>query len=154
MLRKFVSSVLCLFLLTACGSSTASEAAETNAAAEQTAKIVSDLNLKDTMDEVQPRIITGLFFFEEGTVSDSSVYIANNKTADVVGVFVTDQIDKTKEAVTTYLQTQKAQMESYYPDEVFKIDNAIVDDNGSEVVLIVCNDLEAAKKEAAAILGK
>lgn len=154
MLKKFVSSILALVLLSACGSSTAGTTASTSTAADQARKIVDSLELTDRMDEVQPRVITGLFFFEEGTVSDADVYISNDKKADAVGVFVTSDVDKTKDAVASYLQTQKAQMESYYPDEVFKIDNAIVDDNGSEVVMIVCDDLEKAAKEASAILGK
>ena len=45
-------------------------------------------------------------------------------------------------------------MQNYYPDEVFKVDNAVVEDNGSLIVLIICDDLEAAKKEAGTLLGQ
>ena len=44
-------------------------------------------------------------------------------------------------------------MQNYYPDEVFKIDNAIVQEAGDKVVLIVTNDIENARKIAESVLS-
>jgi hypothetical protein len=71
-----------------------------------------------------------------------------------VGVFETTDADSCRSAIQTYLDSTKTQMQNYYPDEVFKLDNAVVEDNGSTVILIACSDLESAKKEADSILGK
>ncbi len=154
MLKKFVSSLVIVTLLAGCSSSTASTA---NAAidVESTAtKIVSDLKLTDKMDSIESKIVQGLFFFDDGVVTSDSVYIANDKTADTVGVFETSNVDSCKESISTYLKSQKEQMQNYYPDEVFKIDNAIVEDNGSVVILVICNDIETAQKEVDSLLGK
>lgn len=149
MLKKFVSSILCILLLAGCGSS----ASAGQAASAQAESIVSQLNLSDKMDKVEDRIIKGLFFFEEGTLKDSSVYIANDKSADIVAVFQSDDIAAVKDKINTYLATAKEQMQNYYPDEVFKIDNAIVQEAGDKVVLIVTNDIENARKIAESVLS-
>ena len=148
MLKKFVSSFLCMLMLFGCGSSTSAG----ESASAQAEKIVTELNLTDKMDKVEDRIIKGLFFFEEGTLKDSSVYIANDKSADIVAVFESDDTAAVKERVNTYLATAKEQMQNYYPDEVFKIDNAIVQEAGDKVILIVTGDIENAKKVAESIL--
>ena len=148
MLKKFVSSFLCVLMLFGCGSSTSAG----ESASAQAEKIVSELNLTDKMDKVEDRIIKGLFFFEEGTLKDSSVYIANDKSADIVAVFESEDTAAVKERVNTYLATAKEQMQNYYPDEVFKIDNAIVEEAGDKVVLIVTGDIENAKKVAESVL--
>lgn len=154
MLKKFVTSMLALFMLAGCSGASSSASAATADPSSEAAKIVEDLNLSDHMDQVQDRIVSGLFFFDEGVVTQSAVYIANDKSADVVGVFETTDVDSCRSAIQTYLDSTKTQMQNYYPDEVFKLDNAVVEDNGSTVILIACSDLESAKKEADSILGK
>ena len=137
-----------MLMLFGSGTSTSAGAS----ASAQAEKIVTELNLTDKLDKVEDRIIKGLFFFEEGTLKDSSVYIANDKSADVVAVFESEDTAAVKERVNSYLATAKEQMQNYYPDEVFKIDNAIVEEAGDKVVLIVTGDIENAKKVAESIL--
>ena len=137
-----------MLMLFGCGSSTSAG----ESASAQAEKIVTELNLTDKMDKVEDRIIKGLFFFEEGTLKDSSVYIANDKSADIVAVFESEDTAAVKERVNSYLATAKEQMQNYYPDEVFKIDNAIVEEAGDKVVLIVTGDIENAKKVAESVL--
>jgi hypothetical protein len=149
MLKKFVSSLLAVFLLVACGSSTS---AGTSPAKDAEA-IVNELGLSGKMDQIQDRVVKGLFFFEEGTIEESAVYIANDKTADVVGVFKAKDTAAAKEKIEAYLASAKEQMQNYYPDEVFKIDNAIIEEKGDKIILIVTNDIEAARKKAQEILG-
>ena len=148
MLKKFVSSLLCVLMLVGCGSSTS----EGQSAAAQAETIVSELNLSDKMDKVEDRIIKGLFFFEEGTLKDSAVYVANDKSADIVAVFKSDDTAAVMDRVNSYLATSKEQMQNYYPDEVFKVDNAIVQESGDTVILIVSNDIENARKTAESVL--
>ena len=74
--------------------------------------------------------------------------------AIMVGVFATTDVDSCKQSITDYLKNLKQTVQSYSPDEVFKIDNAIIEDNGKEVIVVVCNDIETAKKEVDSLLGK
>ncbi len=157
MLRRFVSSLLVLVLLSGCGaggSSASASSTPASAAADMAAQIVEDLDLGDHMEELQTRVVQGLFFFEDGNVTDCSVYMNNNSSADVVGVFISTDLAETESKLSDYLDTQRSQMQSYYPDEVFKVDHAVLLDNGTDtVVLIVCDQLEDAKTEAETLLG-
>lgn len=58
MLKKFVTSMIALFLLAGCSSGSSAEAAAAADPASDAAKIVEDLNLSDHMDQVQDRIST------------------------------------------------------------------------------------------------
>ncbi len=151
MLKKFVSSFLALVMLAGCGSATGGSKA---AAADQAQSIIKDLGLTEKLEQVDDRIIQGLFFFDEGLVDEAAFYIANDKSADAVGIFKTEDPDKVTEYVTDYLKATKEQMQNYYPDEVFKIDNAVVESGDGRVVLIISEDIEKAKSEAKKILGK
>ena len=149
MLKKFVSSIMAVLLLVGCGSSSGSTKPST--AAEQ---LVKNLNLSSKMDAMDESQTQGLFFFADGAVKSSSLYLANDKSADIVGVFEAEDVSSVRESVETYLETTKLQNQTYNPEEVFKLDNAVIDDNGKTVVVVVCDDLESAKKEVKSILGK
>jgi len=154
MWKKYVSSLIAVTMLAACGSSAKTKEVTADDASSEASKLVEDLGLKDKTDLIEDKIVQGLFFFEDGVVTADSVYIANDKTPDMVGVFATTDVDSCKQSITDYLKNLKQTVQSYSPDEVFKIDNAIIEDNGKEVIVVVCNDIETAKKEVDSLLGK
>lgn len=147
MFKKIVSSFLALWMLYGCVGGGAGKN-DTADCATQAAQIVKALGMEEKMDAVQDRVIQGLFFFEDGVIQDQALYIANDKSADIVGVFTVNDMDSAKASIQTYLKTLKAQMQNYYPDEVFKIDNAVLMNDDTKIILIIANDLEKAKEEA------
>lgn len=167
MLKKFVSSLLAVMLLAGCGSSSANEPAQEPSASDQTdvaaiaAEIVNDLELNDLVTEAKTRIVYGSFFNaregdEDCPVTAASAYLPNEKNSDSVGVFSVSDKEAAMALLNDYLSAQKALSEMYSPDEVFKITNAILEsnDDGSLIIMVVCNDIEAAKKKVAAVLSK
>ena len=151
MLRKFVSSFLAIVLMVGCSS--ASSASKPKDPAGLASTIIEDLGLEENVDEVQARIIPGLFFFEDDVVSASSFYAAD-KLADCVGVFTTSDPDSCKNSVQEYLASRKAQLEMYAPSEVFKVDNAVIEANENTVIMIVCENIQDAKEEAEKLLSE
>ncbi len=146
MLKKFVSSVLAVMLLAGCGEQ--QSVSSKKDANEMASAIVSNLEMNESMSEQKARVINGLFFFEEGEVEDSALYLSNEKSADVVGVFKTTNMDESLTKVDDYVKTMKQMTLTYTPDELFKIDNAIVVHNNDTIILIVCDQIEAAKAQA------
>ncbi len=146
MLKKFVSSVLAIMLLAGCGEQ--QSVSSKKDANEMASAIVSNLEMNESMSEQKARVINGLFFFEEGEVEDSALYLSNEKSADVVGVFKTTNMDESLTKVDDYVKTMKQMTLTYTPDELFKIDNAIVVHNNDTIILIVCDQIEAAKAQA------
>lgn len=149
MLKKFVSSLLVCMVLVGCGNAQSSAGVTPS---DLTAKMVEELSLGETVSAVEERYIPGLFFFEEDTVTQSSVYAAE-RLADCLGVFETSNVEDTRKAVQEFLDARKATLEMYAPSELFKMDHAIIEDNGSLVVFVVCEDIENAKKVVSDVLG-
>ncbi len=146
MLKKFVSSFLALMILVGCsgGSSSSRNSAESIAQG-----LIKDLKLEDKVAATEQRILQGLMFFPEDTVDDASLYLSNDKKADVVGVFHLKDAKRSQEVldcVEAYRQTLKAQMESYAPGETFKVDSAIVEVINDYVIFVICDSLEDARK--------
>ena len=53
-----------------------------------------------------------------------------------------------KEYLDTYLNDIKAQTETYYPEEVFKISNPVIEEKEGVVILVIAEDIEKARKTA------
>lgn len=148
MFKKFVSSVLAVLCLVGCssGSSQTSNATPSDTATS----LISSLSL-DTVQEVETRVIPGLFFFDDG-VYEEGVFYAADKLADCLGVFKVTDTDSAIQTIQTYLSTRKSQLQMYAPSEVFKVDNAVIESNSDTVIFVVCDDLESAKEKVQEIL--
>ena len=146
MLKKFVSSLLAVVLLTGCAANTSSSTSSNTSADAIASSVITKLNLK-SLTATKDRIIKGMVFDGEDVASDAALYTSSeNGNSDSVGVFFTKDADTCKKDINAYLDTQKANAQTYNADQVFKISNAVVDDNGSVVIVVVCDDIESAKK--------
>lgn len=148
MLKKFVSSVLALVLLCGCSQANTSATATTSSSADEIAStLISKLGLDANLTATKDRVIKGMIFDGEEVTSDAALYTSSdNGNADSVGVFFADDVDACKKALDSYLNTQKQNAQTYNADQVFKISNAIVESNGNEIILVVCDNIEDAKK--------
>ena len=144
MLKKFVSSILCVLMLVGCGATSAGSAVSAEKEAEQ---IVSELGLSDKITLMDERVVKGLFFFDEGLVNDAKLYMdSSNKSADLVGVFKTSDPDAVESKINDYLTSLKETTQMYNPDEVFKIDNPVIRKGADQVIVVITDDIEQAGK--------
>lgn len=84
---------------------------------------------------------------DAGKLTDSKAYTASG-FAEQVSVTVWKSAEDAKAAVDafgTYIQDMKDTYESYAPLEVGKLDNAIVNQQGNSVLVVVPADADAAK---------
>ena len=61
------------------------------------------------------------------------------------GVRCTEAAEAARTALEARISDQRAAYESYIPEEVTKLDAAILDIRGSSVLLVVAADIEAAE---------
>ncbi len=81
-------------------------------------------------------------------LTDCAVLRSAGATCEEGAVLVlsdSDQAAKALEAMQAYVQAQISANESYRPAEIPKLEGAIVEQRGSSVLLVVANDLDAAK---------
>ena len=171
MLRKFVSSLLVLFLLVGCSSKgeeatpdEGEDASEENSGEEVANDVGSMADyLKDTlnfateMSEQRENTMMGMLFqMDKECVTGGKLYLSSDKTSDTVGVFETTDASKCIEYINSYIETLKDTANNYTPEETFKIDKAIVEQNGdgSIVAFVICDEIEVAKNEINNLLGK
>lgn len=145
MFQKFVSSLLCLLMFVGCSSSSQASTSKTADALAQ--ELLSDLSIDGkNMAAAKARVIKGMVFEGDEIYSDAALYLSTEiGNSDSVGVFYTENVDECRSYIGSYLDSQKAIAQTYNADQVFKISNAVIEDNGKIVVFVVCDDIEDAK---------
>ena len=145
MLKKFVSSLLAVVLLCGCAAKTSTVSTSVSADSAA-ASLITKLSLS-SLTSTKDRIIKGMIFNGDDVTTDAALYTSSETgNSDSVGVFYTSDVETCKKDVNAYLDTQKANAQTYNADQVFKISNAVIQDNGSVVIMVVCDDIESAKK--------
>ena len=148
--KSALSFVIPLLLLCSC--STDTKNAEDMTIDDMAAGLVEELD-QDSSVKVKSRIVKGMLFEGEDIVENACVYMSEDEgNSDFVGVFETDDPEVCIEYLQEWLLNQKNEMQIYYPSQVFKISNAVMENNDDLVILIICEDIEQAKVKAAALL--
>ena len=140
----FAAAMFAAFSLTACQGGSSKTSIDVSSLAD-------DLNAKtiksDTLTETSSDMLSTIYFFENGQVSESKAFMSSGATADEICVVKCVDEDAAK-AVTELFQTrvnnQSKLYESYNADEVGKLDDAIIKSSGSYAVLVVCDDYDEA----------
>ena len=85
-------------------------------------------------------------------LTDAAVLRSAGATCEEAAVLLFDvdnwdeKVDKAHQALEDYLQNQIDTNVDYRPNEIPKLDNALLEARGNRVVLVVANDMEKAKE--------
>ena len=116
------------------------------------AKVADELNstviTTDQLTETQSSMLSGIYFFEEGQVTNSKVYMSGNATADEICVVECKDeaaAKAVKELLDTRVKNQEELFASYNPDEAAKLGDAIVKSTGKYAAMVVCDDYPKAE---------
>lgn len=153
-MQKILTVVLC-FLLSGCQSipyffnPTPSSTAEYSVALQEAQTIASQLGVLDDLSQLKERNVRGMFFDGEALSTDDAVLLRDDGIASLIGVFYVTDLEAAKAEIQKYVNTLKNQTNIYNASEIFKIDNAVLMDNGKDkIVLIIDKDVESSKKLA------
>lgn len=146
-LTHMVPAVLALCLtLTACGSKDTGSTGYDPAATAQA--LLDSGAFTDTLEEVDKDTAAMLYGVEADTITDCACYTSLSAGAEEIAVLTMADADSAKAAMDglkARVADQKAVLESYQPDEVSKLDKAILTQSGSTVVLVVAADADKAQ---------
>ena len=151
-IRKCVSCAL--MVLSLCGCSAVKSSATPSATTASQALIEADeiaekLSLTDSLQQLKNRTVKGMIFSGDDLYSDAAVLMSNTGTADTVGVFYVTDFNNAKTDIQNYLKNLETQTNVYDATEIFKISNAVMEDNGTDkIVVIIASDIETARKLA------
>ncbi|MBU5435163.1 DUF4358 domain-containing protein [Pseudoflavonifractor sp. MSJ-37] len=145
-------AVLCL-TLTACGGSGSGAAPFDPASAAQA--LQDSGAFSEPLEQMDKDLACGtLYDISADDVADCAVYTTPTAGAEEIAVFAMTSEDAAKSALSALEQRvvdQKEALASYQPDEVSKLDAAVLEQRGSSVLLAVANDADAARKAVDAL---
>ena len=144
LIRLMPAALLCL-ALTACGGGGA--VGQTPYDPETAAQALLDSGaFSDALDTVDQDTAAALYGIDADTITGSAVYTSLSAGAEEIAVLVlTDEDAAALDGLEARVADQKAVLESYQPDEVSKLDSAIVEQRGNSVLLAVAADAEKAR---------
>ena len=146
-LFHIVPAVLALCLtLSACGGGNEEAVAFDPAVTAQS--LLDSGAFSDALEEVNTSVAATLYGVDEADIADGAVYMSLSAGAEEIAVLVLSDADAAAaamEGLEAHVADQRTALESYQPDEVSKLDGAILQQKGNSVLLAVCADPEAAK---------
>ena len=146
-LFHIVPAVLALCLtLSACGGGNEEAVAFDPAVTAQS--LLDSGAFSDALEEVDTSVAATLYGVDEADIADGVVYMSLSAGAEEIAVLVLSDADAAAaamEGLEAHVADQRAALESYQPDEVAKLDSAILEQRGSSVLLAVCADADAAR---------
>lgn len=143
-MKNFLISIISLllaFCCVACGNFTL-ESDKLEKDVIDNVKFSSPLEEIDNVDTINV-----LYALPEG-VTANSVWRGNSISADEFCIFTASDssgADATEQMALERISSQKETYQSYAPDEVTKLNNAIISKKGNYVVLLVTDDYENGK---------
>ena len=147
-MKKIISSVLaCVLLLAVCVGCGKREP-EPSFPPQQTVQALLDSGaFSETLEELDPMLLFSL----DGEADDyegSVLYYSTGATSEAVAVIFAKDADQAAAAVevlNTWVENQIEAVRNYQPDEVEKLEHAIVEARGNTVLLAVAADWEKAR---------
>lgn len=149
-MKKYLSMALAVLMLilslTACGGKSKEVTASAADLAKQLSETVSDGTLSS--EPVVSNILSSTYFVDMEQIEDSAAYMSTGATACEVAVIKCKDSSYTSEVEDLFKSRVEKQSElfaSYAPEEVTKLDAAIIKTSGNYVVLCVTDDTSKAE---------
>ena len=98
---------------------------------------------EDELAKVDPEMTKSDYGFSDEEIKEIVSYQGSGATSVEIVIFqVNDKsyLNSVKEKINTRLEERKEAFEGYLPEEVFKIENNVLDIRGNYVILCISND--------------
>lgn len=135
----FMAAFFCTAAICGCGSSKKIDADVLAQA------LLDGGSYAETLSPVSDKITQKRYAFDEGEVKAAYAYAGTNAVVDEIAVFKTDDAAAAMEKVKAHIDSQTELFKSYRPDEVSKLEAAVVETVGDCVVVCVSQDSDKAR---------
>lgn len=141
-----LGAIFCL-LLSGCGEKAPAASAYDPAATAEA--LLNSQAFSGALEEIDKEMIPAYYGLDESTIQDGVAYGSLSAGAEEIVALTLKDEEGTKAAVEALkgrVETQKQALKDYQPEEVAKLDGAIVDQRGNSALLVVAADASAAQK--------
>ena len=137
-LTAFAVLALSTSLMTGCGSKNIDADAVSQG-------ILNGVQFAEQLSQTSDKISLKRLGLNADDVESCTAYTSTNAVVDEFAVIKATNPDNVETAINTHIANQKATYESYAPNEVTKLDNAVVEKVGDYVIYVVSTDGTSAK---------
>lgn len=145
-IQGITAGIFACAVLASCGAEKENVQVDINALAEA---LDTGITYQDPLEKLDDDMV-GMLYSVDGLVDASVVYMGSGATAEEIAVFDCVDADtaknKVKPIVEDHVKSQIEAFENYVPEEVSKLNEAVVRQTGEYVVLSVSNDPDGANK--------
>ncbi len=138
------AAALCL-CLSACGGGSAPKSYDPKTTAQA---LLDSGAFTDTLEVLEADVAAQMYGIDGETITDCAVYTSLSMGAEEIAVLtLTDETaaQTAKTALEKRVSDQITALESYMPDEVGKLNHAIVEQAGNTALLVVAADADKAQ---------
>lgn len=150
-MKKIGMAILCAALaigvMSGCGKQETTQEALDLSEIAQT--LQNDLTFKDSLNQLDDSLM-GNFYpsVDLSKVEEYVVYVSGSgSTAEEIALFevkAPEDAEMVKTAIEERITDQTVSFQDYFPEEMVKIENAVVKSGGNYVFAVLCNDYEKA----------
>lgn len=137
----------CLVMISVIGCSSSKDKFINN---EEIAKdLLSSISFKEELSKVDDDTAYRLYDIDKDDIESECTYIGSGATAEEVSVWMVkddSSINKIKEKVHKRVEEQKKGYKDYKPEEVPKLENAVITTKYNYIVLCISEDNSKAKE--------
>ena len=147
--NRFIQKVCILTAVTAVLLSGCSKASKTVDASKLATRLATEISYQDEITTIDLDTASMIYYFDDANINQAFIYEGSGATAEEVAVFdcaTEEDAAKVETAVNERVEEQKESFRDYVPEELNKLDAAVVQKTGCYVVLSVSNDADTAKK--------
>lgn len=113
-------------------------------------KLIDELTWVDSLRQIDDSVIDKFYGFDTSKLEAYEVYVSDSgSTAEEIAVVkMSDSSVKSDvtAAMEKRVEKQKKQFENYMPEEMFKLENALISEQGNYVILVVADEFEQAEE--------
>lgn len=125
---------------------------------EMSDSLLANGSFKDKLAEVSNEIaLSRLYVIDSAKVSEAIFYTNSNATAEEIAIIKVNDGETTADIISAYnkrIEEQKVACESYLPDEMPKLENAVVIEKGAYAILVISEDSSKATEIINNYIGK
>lgn len=145
-LKLLICMMVLAFALTACSKGEKDITVDVAKLAEE---LQAQTVTSDTLSATAPEMIPSIFYLEADQVTKGVAYMSSGSTSCEVAVIECSEAKQAEEVAKSFqtrVTNQSDLFASYDPEEVTKLDAAIIKTSGKYAVLCVCDDTKKAEE--------
>ncbi|MBR5485278.1 MAG: DUF4358 domain-containing protein [Oscillospiraceae bacterium] len=152
MIKRLTAAVLCTAIAFAAFTGCAAKEEQTDIDLTKTAdELQSQLVFKDNLNRLDDSMMSNFYpSVDLSKVSEYAVFVSGTgSTAEEIALFElksSDDIQMIENAIDERLTDQKIAYQDYVPEEMVKIENAVVKTGGNYVFAVLCDDTDSASE--------